>query len=238
MPKANTTTFESLFKGLFDTEYTSVISVKDFILCIAISLLIGIIMALGYMFRTRYTKSFVVTLALLPAVVCVVIMMVNGNVGTGVAVAGAFSLVRFRSVPGTAKEICMLFLAMGAGLIAGMGYLGFAVLFALLLTAIFVIYNSLSLGTKRNERIYKTLNITIPEDLDYSDVFTEIFEEYTRSCELIRVKTTNMGSLYRLTYNIELKPQANEKELIDKIRCRNGNLEITVSKQETASTEL
>ena len=238
MPKANTTTFESLFKGLFDTEYTSVISVKDFIFCIAISLLIGIIMALGYMFRTRYTKSFVVTLALLPAVVCVVIMMVNGNVGTGVAVAGAFSLVRFRSVPGTAKEICMLFLAMGAGLIAGMGYLGFAVLFALLLTAIFVIYNSLSLGTKRNERIYKTLNITIPEDLDYSDVFTEIFEEYTRSCELIRVKTTNMGSLYRLTYNVELKPQANEKELIDKIRCRNGNLEITVSKQETASTEL
>ena len=238
MPKANTTTFESLFKGLFDTEYTSVISVKNFILCITISLLIGIIMALGYMFRTRYTKSFVVTLALLPAVVCVVIMMVNGNVGTGVAVAGAFSLVRFRSVPGTAKEICMLFLAMGAGLIAGMGYLGFAVLFALLLTAIFVIYNSLSFGTKRNERIYKTLNITIPEDLDYSDVFTEIFEEYTRSCELIRVKTTNMGSLYRLTYNIELKPHANEKELIDKIRCRNGNLEITVSKQETASTEL
>lgn len=238
MPKANTTTFESLFKGLFDTEYTSVISVKDFILCVSISLLIGIIMALGYMFRTRYTKSFVVTLALLPAVVCVVIMMVNGNVGTGVAVAGAFSLVRFRSVPGTAKEICMLFLAMGAGLIAGMGYLGFAVLFALLLTAIFVIYNSLSLGTKRNERIYKTINITIPEDLDYSDVFTEIFKEYTRSCELIRVKTTNMGSLYRLTYNVELKPQANEKELIDKIRCRNGNLEITVSKQETASTEL
>lgn len=238
MPKANTTTFESLFKGLFDTEYTSVISVKNFILCITISLLIGIIMALGYMFRTRYTKSFVVTLALLPAVVCVVIMMVNGNVGTGVAVAGAFSLVRFRSVPGTAKEICMLFLAMGAGLIAGMGYLGFAVLFALLLTAIFVIYNSLSFGTKRNERIYKTLNIAIPEDLDYSDVFTEIFEEYTRSCELIRVKTTNMGSLYRLTYNIELKPHANEKELIDKIRCRNGNLEITVSKQETASTEL
>ena len=238
MPKANTTTFESLFKGLFDTEYTSVISVKDFILCVSISLLIGIIMALGYMFRTRYTKSFVVTLALLPAVVCVVIMMVNGNVGTGVAVAGAFSLVRFRSVPGTAKEICMLFLAMGAGLIAGMGYLGFAVLFALLLTAIFVIYNSLSFGSKKNDRIYKTINITIPEDLDYSDVYTEIFEEYTRSCELIRVKTTNMGSLFRLTYNVELKPQANEKELIDKIRCRNGNLEITVSKQETASTEL
>ena len=113
----------SFFKGLFDTDMTSVISVSDFLLCIGCSLLIGLILALGYMYRSRYTKSFVVTMALLPAVVCVVIMMVNGNVGAGVAVAGAFSLVRFRSVPGTAKEITMLFLAMGAGLIAGMGYL-------------------------------------------------------------------------------------------------------------------
>jgi len=114
---------ETLFKGIFDTELTSVISVPDFLLCIGISLVIGLIIAFSYMYKTRYTKSFVVTLALLPAVVCVVIMMVNGNVGTGVAVAGAFSLVRFRSVPGTAKEIGTLFLAMGAGLIAGMGYL-------------------------------------------------------------------------------------------------------------------
>ncbi len=238
MPTTNTTTFESLFKGIFDSEYTAVISVKDFILCIAVSLIAGLIITLGYMFRTRYTKSFVVTLALLPAVVCVVIMMVNGNVGTGVAVAGAFSLVRFRSVPGTAKEICMLFLAMGAGLITGMGYLAFAVLFALVLTLIFIVYNFFSLGTKRNDRIYKTINITIPEDLDYSDVFTDIFSEYTKSCELIRVKTTNMGSLFRLTYNITLKDPSKEKKLIDEIRCRNGNLEITVSKQETAAAEL
>ncbi|MBE6626056.1 MAG: DUF4956 domain-containing protein [Ruminococcaceae bacterium] len=237
MPET-TTTFEKLFKGLFDTEYSTVISVKDFLMCIAVSLAVGIILALGYMFRTRYTKSFVVTLALLPAVVCVVIMMVNGNVGTGVAVAGAFSLVRFRSVPGTAKEICMLFLSMGAGLISGMGYLAYAVLFALVLTVIFIIYNSFSLGTKRNDRIYKTVNITIPEDLDYSDVFTDIFKEYTRSAELIRVKTTNMGSLFRLTYNIILRDNANEKEMIDKIRCRNGNLEISVSKQETDISEL
>ncbi len=238
MPETNTTTFESLFKGIFDSEYTTVISVKDFLSCIAISLLVGIIMALGYMFRTRYTKSFVVTLGLLPAVVCVVIMMVNGNVGTGVAVAGAFSLVRFRSVPGTAKEICMLFLAMGAGLITGMGYLGFAVLFALVLTVIFVIYNFFSLGTKRNDRIYKTVNITIPEDLDYSCVFDDIFDEFTRSYEMIRVKTTNMGSLFRVTYNIILRDPSKEKEMIDRIRCRNGNLEITVSRQETVSSEL
>ena len=120
---------EQLFKGLFDTELTAVISVADFLLCLGFSLLLGLLLALAYMYRTRYTKSFVVTLALLPAVVCVVIMMVNGNVGAGVAVAGAFSLVRFRSVPGTAREIGTLFLAMGAGLIAGMGYLGFAALF-------------------------------------------------------------------------------------------------------------
>ena len=130
---------ENLFKGLFDTDLVAVISVTDFLLCLGCSLVLGLIMAFTYMYRTRYTKSFVITLALLPAVVCVVIMLVNGNVGTGVAVAGAFSLVRFRSVPGTAKEICTLFLAMGAGLIAGMGYLGFAVLFTVVMCVIFIL---------------------------------------------------------------------------------------------------
>ena len=230
--------FDSLFKGLFDTEYTSVISVSDFLLCIGFSLIIGLIIAFGYMYRTRYTRSFVVTLALLPAVVCVVIMMVNGNVGTGVAVAGAFSLVRFRSVPGTAKEIGTLFLSMGAGLIAGMGYLGFALLFTLILCAVFILYNRLDFGSKKNAATYKTLSITIPEDLDYSDIFEDIFSEYTSSRELIRVKTTNMGSMFRLTYNIALRNIVKEKEMIDKLRCRNGNLEITVSKQETTVTEL
>ncbi len=229
---------ENLFKGLFDTDLTTVISVTDFLLCLGASLVIGIVMAFSYMYRTRYTKSFVVTLALLPAVVCVVIMMVNGNVGTGVAVAGAFSLVRFRSVPGTAKEICTLFLAMGAGLIAGMGYLGFAVLFTVVMCAMFVLYNRLDFGTKKNAATFKTFTITIPEDLDYSGVFNDIFVEYTRSHDLIRVKTTNMGSMFKLTYNVELTDATREKEMIDKIRCRNGNLEIAVSKQETAGTEL
>ena len=120
---------DRIFRGIFDSDLITVISVGDFLLCMGTALVLGLILALVYIYRTRYTKSFVITLALLPAVVCVVIMLVNGNVGTGVAVAGAFSLVRFRSVPGTAKEICTLFLAMGAGLIVGMGYLGFAVLF-------------------------------------------------------------------------------------------------------------
>lgn len=229
---------ENLFKGLFDTDLTAVISVTDFLLCLGASLVIGILMAFAYMYRTRYTKSFVVTLALLPAVVCVVIMMVNGNVGTGVAVAGAFSLVRFRSVPGTAKEICTLFLAMGAGLIAGMGYLGFAVLFAVVMCIVFVLYNRLDFGTKKNSATFKTFTITIPEDLDYSGIFDDIFSEFTTSHDLVRVKSTNMGSMFKLTYNVMLRDVTREKEMIDKIRCRNGNLEITVSKQETVGTEL
>lgn len=159
---------DTVFRGLFDSDITTVIRVSDFLLCLGCALILGLIMAFAYMYRTRYTKSFVVTLALLPAVVCVVIMLVNGNVGTGVAVAGAFSLVRFRSVPGTAKEICTLFLAMGAGLIAGMGYLGFAVLFTVIMCAMFLLYNRLDFGAKKNAATYKTLAITIPEDLDYT----------------------------------------------------------------------
>lgn len=228
----------SIFRGVFDTDMTSVIGISDFLLCIGCSLLIGLILAFGYMYRTRYTKSFIVTLALLPAVVCVVIMMVNGNVGAGVAVAGAFSLVRFRSVPGTAKEITMLFLAMGAGLITGMGYLGFALLFTIIMCLLSTLYNQLDFGAKKNAASYKTLNITIPEDLDYTDVFEDILKTYTTSSELIRVKTTNMGSMFRLTYNLTLKDITKEKEMIDKLRCRNGNLEITVSRQETTVTEL
>ncbi len=229
---------DGLFQGIFDSELMQVISVTDFLLCMGTSLVLGLVMAFAYMYRSRYTKSFVVTLALLPAVVCVVIMLVNGNVGTGVAVAGAFSLVRFRSVPGSAKEICTLFLAMGAGLISGMGYLGFAVLFTLVMCGAFAVYNHMDLGAKKNGQTYKILNITIAEDLDYSSIFDDIFEVYTRSCELVRVKTTNMGSMFKLTYYVTLRDASKEKEMIDKLRCRNGNLEISVSKQETMGMEL
>ncbi|MCI5647873.1 MAG: DUF4956 domain-containing protein [Fusicatenibacter sp.] len=229
---------DTFFRGIFDLEQTSVISVSDFLLCIGCSLLIGVILSFGYQFHTRYTKSFLVTLSLLPAAVCVVIMMVNGNIGTGVAIAGAFSLVRFRSVPGTGREITMLFLAMGAGLIAGMGYLGYALLFTVIMCSLSILYNSLDFGWRRREASYKTMNLTIPEDLDYTNVFDNIFQEYTNSCELVRVKTTDMGSLFRLTYHLTLKDAAKEKEMIDKLRCRNGNLEITISAQETAAMEL
>ncbi|MBE6637182.1 MAG: DUF4956 domain-containing protein [Ruminococcaceae bacterium] len=229
---------DHIFGGVFDSDLVSVIRITDFLLCLGVSLVLGLILAFAYMYRTRYTKSFVVTLALLPAVVCVVIMLVNGNVGTGVAVAGAFSLVRFRSVPGTAKEICTLFLAMGAGLIAGMGYLGYAVLFTVVMCAMFLLYHRLDFGEKKNADVYKTVSITIPEDLDYSGIFDDIFAEYTVSHELARVKSTNMGSLFKLTYHVILRDASGEKEMIDKIRCRNGNLEITVSRQDTTVTEL
>lgn len=228
----------TLFQGVFDTDLNSVISVTSFLICLTSSLILGLVMAFTYMVHTRYTKSFVVTLALLPAVVCVVIMLVNGNVGTGVAVAGAFSLVRFRSVPGTAKEICTLFLAMGAGLIAGMGYLGFAILFTLIMCAAFLLYNRLDFGSQKNANLYKTLTVTIPEDLDYTGIFDDIFREYTSSHDLIYVKTTNMGSMFRLVYQVTLQDTKKEKEMIDKFRCRNGNLEISVSRQETTLSEL
>lgn len=230
--------FEDFFRGIFDTHYISVIELSDFLWCLGVSLVIGLLLAGFSMYRSRYTKSFVVTLALLPAVVCVVIMMVNGNVGAGVAVAGAFSLVRFRSVPGTAREIGMLFLAMGAGLVAGMGYLGYAVLFTLILGSITMLYSFLNLGSRKDENRDKVLTVTIPEDLNYSQVFDDIFETYTRSSQLVRVKTTNMGSLYRLTYHVTLKDAGKEKEMLDAIRCRNGNLEISLSCQETAPVEL
>lgn len=229
---------DQIFRGLFDTDMTSVISVPDFLLCVVSALVIGLLISACYRYRIRYTRSFVATLALLPAVVCVVIMMVNGNVGAGVAVAGAFSLVRFRSVPGTAREIGALFLAMGAGLIVGMGYIAYAFLFAIILGAASMLYNRLDFGAGEKAALYKTLHITIPEDLDYTGVFDSLLHEYTTSCELTQVRTTNMGSLFRLTYNITLRSADREKELIDKLRCRNGNLEITISKQENTVGEL
>ena len=229
---------ENLFRGLFDTDMTQVIGVSEFLLCIGSALLIGLILAACYTYRARYTRSFVATMALLPAIVCVVIMMVNGNVGTGVAVAGAFSLVRFRSVPGSAKEIGAIFLAMGTGLILGMGYIGYAFLIAILLGGISALYNYMDFGAGKRFALYKTLHITIPEDLDYPGVFEALLKDYASNYQLTQVKTTNMGSLFRLTYNMTLRKDANEKELIDKLRCRNGNLEITISNQESAIGEL
>ena len=227
----------TLFNGIFDTGSQSVISVGNFLLCVAVSLAIGLFISAVYSYKSSSSQSFLVTLALLPAVVCVVIMMVNGNVGAGVAVAGAFSLVRFRSAPGTAREIGAIFLAMAAGLLTGMGYLAYAVLFVIIVGAVNFLYESL--GSKKAAGFAgKTLHITIPENLDYGNVFDDIFKEYTGSYEMVNVKTTNMGSLFKLTYQVEMKEDVSEKEFIDKLRCRNGNLEIVLAKAAMAGGEL
>ena len=228
----------TLFTGLFDNNAVSAVEISQFLFCMVISLLTGMLLAGTYLLRSRASRSFLITLAMLPVTVCVVILMVNGNIGAGVAVAGTFSLVRFRSVPGTAREIGMLFLGMGAGLIAGMGYLGFALLFTLVMCLIFLGLDSLDLGIAARDARYKTLRITIPEDLDCTGVFDDIFAGYVSRWELAQVKSTNMGSMFRLTYDIQLKDAAKEKEMIDALRCRNGNLEITVSRQDNTVTEL
>lgn len=226
-----------IFRGVFDSEFVQVISVENFLICVVSAIFMGLLTALFYSYKNESTKSFMITLSLLPAMVCVVIMMVNGNIGAGVAVAGAFSLVRFRSLPGTAGEIGMLFLAMGAGIIAGMGYIAYGFLFVVIVGTFYLLYSRFNPMGKRNER-KRTLGITIPEELNYTDVFDEIFDGFTQERELIRVKTINMGSMFRLTYHITFKKDVDEKEFIDKLRCRNGNLEIMISNQEEAATML
>lgn len=164
------------------------------------------------------------TLAILPAVVQAVIMLVNGNLGTGVAVMGAFGLVRFRSAPGNAREIGSVFLAMAIGLATSMGYLGIAVLLLLIIGAAILILTEIPFGSQSFSQ--KELKVTIPENLDYAGIFDDLFEKYTKSAELMKVRTTNMGSLYELCYRIELKKEEEEKAMLDDIRCRNGNLTI------------
>ena len=212
---------DTLFQGIFDTQLTAVIAPEQFLLCVGASLVIGLVLCAMMLWRTRPSTGFAVTLATLPAVVCVVIMMVNGNVGAGVAVAGAFSLVRFRSAPGSAREIGAIFAAMGAGLMAGMGYLGYAALFALILGGITMAYHALVFGGG-----------------NAAGVFDPILAQYATKSELKQVKTTNMGSLFKLTYDLTLRDGGQEKALIDTLRQRNGNLEISLCQQETGPAGL
>lgn len=230
--------FTDIFNGIFQGGGTQGIQPMQFLLCLVVSLAIGVFLAFIYTYKARYTQSFVITLALIPAIVCLVILLVNGSIGAGVAVAGAFNLVRFRSVPGSAKEIGAIFLAMGTGLAAGMGYLGYSVVSALILGCGSICYTHFGFGIPKAAERRKTLHITIPEHLDYTQVFDALLEQYTTSHEILSVKTTNMGSLFKLTYQITLKDLGEEKKLIDELRCRNGNLEIMLSRQETAVYEL
>jgi len=196
----------------------------------------GVMIACLHMYRNRYSKNFILTLALLPVIVQAVIMLVNGNVGTGVAVMGAFSLVRFRSVPGNSREIASIFLAMGVGLAAGMGYLGIGFLLILIIGIATILFIRLPFGQMNADE--KDLRITIPENLDYSGLFDDVFAKYTERTDLIKVRTTNMGSLYELHYQVALKNDGIEKAFIDDLRCRNGNLNISCGKIASEREEL
>lgn len=176
---------------------------------------------------SKYSKDFLITLAILPVLVQTVMIMVNGNLGTSVAIVGAFSLVRFRSIPGTSKEILSVFFAMTVGLATGMGHIFFAIIMTVIVSFAIILFSKIKLfnfGT--NTKIVK---ITIPENLDYTNMFDDIFEKFVEDFKLERVKTTNMGSLFELSYCITFKANINEKEFIDEIRVRNGNLKIMLS---------
>lgn len=214
---------EQLFEPIFTAG--AGLSLKAYLIALAFSLACGVIVLLATAFRGNITRSFAVTVLLLPAIVETVIMMVNGNVGTGIAVAGAFSLVKFRSVPGKAREIAAIFLSMTAGLACAAGYVAIALLFTVIISAVML---SFSLIPMRREREYE-LHITVPESLGFMNAFDDIFKKYTSSSRMLRARTSSMGSLYKLTYLIDLKDPACSKEMIDELRTRNGNLEISLT---------
>lgn len=228
---------DSIIEQLTTTTTTEV-TVESFIICIVSSILIGILIALIYQYKNAYHKGFVMTLAMMPAIVALVIMMVNGNIGTGVAVAGAFSLVRFRSQPGTAREINAIFFTMATGLATGMGYVMIALLFTIIMGIFNFILVSSPFGDFKSDSQTKEYRITVPEDLDYPHIFDDLFDKYASEAKLLEVKTANLGSMFKLKYELVMKPDVNEKEFIDELRCRNGNMEISSSIARQVQTEL
>lgn len=222
--------FESIYYSS-SSAATGSLELLPLLACVVAALALGLALAAIHQVRNRSTRSLSCTLAVLPAIVCVVIALVNGNVGTGVAVAGAFSLVRFRSVPGSARDMGFVFLAMCVGLACGMGYLGVAALTTFAVGGAYLAYHLLGFGGPSAE-MARTLRVSVPEDLDYTELFDDVLARYARTCRLVSVKTANMGSLYKLTYEIELAADASERELIDALRCRNGNLEVSLSHAE------
>ena len=206
-----------------------VVTVPSFLICVLSALVLGLLTALVFTARSYHTGSLTISLALLPPVVTVVIMLVNGNVGAGLAVAGTFALVCFRSVPGTAREITGLFLSVSLGLACGMGYVGLAALFFVIMGATVLILGRLRFG--ESSPACRQLKITIPENLDYEGLFDDLFQQYTLSHELVRVKTTNMGTLYELCYEVRLKDAGISKAFLDEIRCRNGNLTVICGRE-------
>ena len=218
---------------MFDNIFSSILTNGTFTggelaLSTLAALVCGLIIAGAYMIKNRCSRSFLITLVLLPSIVELVIILVNGNIGAGVAVAGAFSLVRFRSAPGRGQEITGIFLAMAAGLATGMGYVGVAILFSLLVSALNLLLNVMGFGS--DAKGMQTLKITVPENLDYEGKFDDIFKRYLKSYSYDEVRTTNMGSLYRITLSVLLKDNVSTKDFIDDLRTGNGNLDISLGR--------
>lgn len=224
-----------MFTGILN-EGAANLSFMEGAICTLASLALGLWISFVYTIQGHATKNFKITLVLLPALVQLVIMMVNGNLGTGVAVLGTFSLVRFRSVPGSSREILFIFFAMAIGLATGMGFLTFAGFISVVIGGMSLLLNSLPL--RSGSTAAKDLHITIPENLDYTEIFDDIFAQYVKQAELIKVKTVQLGSLFEVYYQITLKDIRQEKAMIDAIRCRNGNLSVIVSKRQGNSDEL
>ena len=211
-----------MFDSIIESVYAT--TGKDFIICSAVSLVLGLLLALVHMYKNDYSKNMIIMLVVLPFAVQVMLMLVKGSFGTSIAVMGAFSLVRFRSATGNAREIMSILCGVTVGLAMSLGYVAIAAITFVMISLIVIVLTTLNFGVKRNSD--RTLKITIPEDLDYEGVFDDIFDKFTSKCEVLRVRTTNMGSLYELTYDIVLKKGVSEKEFIDTIRCRNGNLTV------------
>lgn len=224
-----------MFTSILDTA-SGTLSASNALICLIISILSGLTISLTYMSNKSFSKNFVITLAIMPALVQIVIMLVNGNLGTGVAVMGAFSLVRFRSVPGSSKEISFIFFAMAVGIATGVGYIAFAIVITIIICLVFLLLTKSSFGESKT--CDRKLKVTIPENLDFTHVFDDLFEKYTKTAILEKVKTTNLGSMFELHYNITIKNSDDEKDFIDSLRCRNGNLTIILSRVSTQIEEL
>lgn len=209
----------------------------DALICFMAAIILGVVISLIYMYTTpAYTKNFAITIAVLPSIVQAVLILVNGNLGTSVAVMGIFTLVRFRSVPGSSKEIMAVFLTTAIGLAIGMGFLGYAVVITVISGAVFVVLSKTRFGEKKYRE--KLLRVTMPENLDYTHVFDDIFDKYLNKCTREKTKTVNMGTMYQISYIIEMKDVNEEKKLIDDIRCRNGNLTVSIGRVPVNTDEL
>ena len=217
-------------------ETASVVNVVDCLICMFVAILLGGVISFTHKKTTRTTANFLLTLLVLPVLIQVIIFLINGNLGTSLAVAGAFSLIRFRSMPGNSKEIISVFWAMAVGLGLGMGYVTYSILITLIVAVVIII--STQLVNKVQDLSERKLKILIPENLDYEEVFNDLFEKYTSKSELLKAKTTNMGSMYELVYIVNMKKDQKEKDFMDEIRCRNGNMLVMLERPGVSEVEL